>query len=34
MQGGKALVKWNGENGDSAFLIGEAEYIFNGTFIK
>ena len=34
MQGGKALVKWNGGNGDSAFLIGEAEYIFNGTFIK
>ena len=34
MQGGKALVKWNGEIGDSAFLIGEAEYVFNGTFIK
>ena len=34
MQGGKALVKWNGETGDSAFLIGGAEYVFNGNFIE
>ena len=34
MQGGKALVKWDGEKGDSVFLIGGAEYVFNGTFIK
>ena len=33
MQGGKALVKWNGEIDDSVFLIGKAEYTFNGEYI-
>ena len=33
MQGGKALVKWSGNINDSVFLVGKAEYTFNGNFI-
>ena len=33
MQGGKALVKWKGDVNDSVFLVGKAEYTFNGEYI-
>jgi len=32
MNGGKAQVKWSGKNEDSIYLIGNAKYIFNGTY--
>lgn len=32
MNGGKAQVKWSGKNEDPIYLIGDAKYVFNGTY--
>ena len=33
MHGGKAQVKWSGNQCDSIYLIGKAEYVFTGNYI-